>query len=113
VQSLGPDPESTMAALPLELARSLIDTALSAAKSAGIHFAAAAVDAGGNLVAFARSDGCCLAGLDSATGKAFTSAATGTATEQFYADQEDRAALAHAVAYPRPLVPIAGGCPVP
>jgi uncharacterized protein GlcG (DUF336 family) len=43
---------------------------------------------------------------------AFTSAATGTATEQLCATQEDRVVLAHAMAYPRPLVPIAGGCPV-
>lgn len=98
-----------------EEAESMIRAGLAAARSQRVAVAVAVVDTGGNLVAFGRDEGCILAGIDSAIGKAFTSAASGASTRDLshlVGEGQELYGLAGAVTYPRNLVPLAGGVPV-
>jgi len=68
--------------LSLAAARSVCDAALSEAARRGLPVSAAVVDAGGNLVAFARMDGAEIAGVVLAPDKAYTAVANSTATHE-------------------------------
>ena len=61
--------------LTLVRAQELVSRAVSEAESAGSRLNVAVVDAGGNLLAFARMDGAFLGSIDVALGKASTSVA--------------------------------------
>jgi uncharacterized protein GlcG (DUF336 family) len=74
-----------MSALPLALARELVDAACERACELGVAVSAAVVDAGGNLVAFSRMDGAEIAGPTLAVDKAYTAVAQSTSTRELAA----------------------------
>jgi uncharacterized protein GlcG (DUF336 family) len=63
--------------ITLSQAESAIAAARAQAGDHGVAVAFAVVDAGGNLVAFARADGATLITIDTAIGKAFTAISIG------------------------------------
>lgn len=73
-----------MTALRLDLATAtaLCAAALDAARARGLLVSAAVVDAGGNLVSFARMDGAEIAGTVLAPDKAYTAVANSAATHE-------------------------------
>lgn len=63
-----------------ELAHKLIHAAIAHAKKINLAISVAIVDSIGNLVAFARMDGCYLIAIGTSQGKAFTAARNGLKT---------------------------------
>ncbi len=70
------------AVLDLATAQALCAAALAAAAERGLLVSAAVVDAGGNLVAFARMDGAEIAGTVLAPDKAYTAVANSAPTHE-------------------------------
>lgn len=68
--------------LDLATAASLCAAAVEAAEARGLPVSVAVVDAGGNLVSFARMDGAEIAGTVLAPDKAYTAVANSTATHE-------------------------------
>lgn len=71
--------------IDLELAQTMIEAAQGVAASDGIAVSIAVVDAGGNLIAFARMDGAEIAGPVLAVDKAYTAVAHRVATGELTA----------------------------
>jgi uncharacterized protein GlcG (DUF336 family) len=68
--------------LQLSDCQSIVDAAVSKATELGVRVSVAVVDAGGNLVAFARMDGAEIAGPILAVDKAYTAVSNKTSTEE-------------------------------
>jgi glc operon protein GlcG len=85
----------TTAILTLTGARRVLDAAIAHAEAIGQPMCIAVVDAGGNLLAFARMDGSKAMSVTSSTNKARTAALSGEPTGGAHADVETQIALAH------------------
>ncbi len=81
--------------LTLTGARRVLDAAIDHAGTIGQPMCIAVVDAGGNLLAFARMDGSKAMSVTSSTNKARTAALSGEPTGGAHADVEMQIALAH------------------
>lgn len=94
-----------------ELASALINAAMMHAKSLNLMISVAIVDAMGNLTAFAKMDGCCLIGIGTAQGKAYTAARSGLSTPEFlvYLNENE---VPLASLQDEKLVLIPGGLPI-
>src|SRR4051794_8104179 len=98
--------------LTLGRAQALVARAISEAEAAGGRLNIPVVDAGDNLVAFARMDGALLGSIDVALGKASTSAAfemTTGALAPLVAPGQPLYGLEHAGSR---VVPVGGGAPL-
>lgn len=76
----------TRCELDLATAAALCTAAVEAAAARGLAVSAAVVDAGGNLVSFARMDGAEIAGTVLAPDKAYTAVANSAATHELARD---------------------------
>lgn len=94
-----------------ELASALINAAIEHAKLLNLKVSVAIVDAMGNLTAFAKMDDCCLIGIGTAQGKAYTAARSGLNTHDFlvYLDENE---VPLASLQDEKLVLIRGGLPI-
>lgn len=94
-----------------ELASALINAAIEHAKLLSLKVSVAIVDAMGNLTAFAKMDDCCLIGIGTAQGKAYTAARSGLNTHDFlaYLDENE---VPLASLQDEKLVLIRGGLPI-
>ena len=81
--------------LTLTGARRVLDAAIDHAEAIGQPMCIAVVDAGANLLAFARMDGSKAMSVTSSTNKARTAALSGEPTGGAHADVEMQIALAH------------------
>lgn len=81
--------------LTLAGARRVLDAAIAHAEAIGQPMCIAVVDAGANLLAFARMDGSKAMSVTSSTNKARTAALSGEPTGGAHADVEMQIALAH------------------
>lgn len=93
-------------------AETVIAAARARADEHGVAVAFAVVDAGGNLVAFARADGATLITIDTAIGKAFTAVSIGGDTANLTPAIQPGGPLfgtGLVLAGARSLVPYAGG----
>lgn len=72
---------TALASLTLDEARALIAAGEAKAQKIGVPYNLAVVDAGGNLLAFARMEGAWLGSIDIAIHKAFTARAFDMSTE--------------------------------
>ena len=94
-----------------ELALRLIQAAIEYAKRINLSISVAIVDPAGELVAFAKMDDCCLIGIGTAQGKAYTAARSALNTREFLVylkeNQVDLQSLQE-----EKLVIIAGGLPI-
>jgi glc operon protein GlcG len=99
-------------ALPLEKARAVIQGALHEARDRSLQPVTVVVlDAGGNLVAAEREDGCAMLRFPVARGKAYTALGTGTSSRTVGARNKQRPAFLASVAAAADgqFVPVAGG----
>ena len=94
-----------------ELASELIKAAMTHAKTLDLKICAALVDSVGNLVAFAKMDECCLIGIGTAQGKAYTAARSGLNTREFLAYLNENEVCLTSLQDEK-LVLIAGGLPI-
>jgi uncharacterized protein GlcG (DUF336 family) len=99
----------TVTVLTLEAAKAIGNAAEAEAAANGWHIAVAIVDAGANLLYFARSEEATLASVRGAIYKA-TTALTFTRTTKEMGDAVARGRL-HYFAFPRTL-PVEGGVPI-
>lgn len=98
--------------ITLSQAETVIAAARAEADEQGVAVAYAVVDAGGNLVAFARADGATLITIDTAIGKAFTAISIGGDTVNLTAAIQPGGPLFGTgliLAGSRSLVPYGGG----
>jgi uncharacterized protein GlcG (DUF336 family) len=96
-----------------EAARTIVEAAITAAQQTDQRFTIAVVDAGGHLNAFARMDGAGVVTIQVATDKAYTAAATGTATDAWHEFIKNDAPLATgAPTQIDRLVTFGGGIPI-
>ncbi len=93
------------------LASKLIEAAMNHAKKLELSICVAIVDTVGNLVAFGRMDKCCLIGIGTAQGKAYTAARSGLTTRDFLQYLNDEAVCVTSLQEEK-LVLIAGGLPI-
>jgi glc operon protein GlcG len=96
----------------LETAARIIDEALAAARKAGLlPLAVAVLDAGGNLVAFKREDGCGVLRFDIARGKAWAALGMGMSTRAIRDRMAQRPAFQSALAAASDgrFIPVPGG----
>jgi glc operon protein GlcG len=94
--------------LTLDGARKVLDAALAHADAIRRPMCIAVVDAGGNLLAFARMDGSKAMSVTSSTNKARTAALSGEPTGGAHADVELQVALAHECRWTN----LVGGLPI-
>ncbi|MFJ3927730.1 heme-binding protein [Streptomyces sp. NPDC090022] len=100
-------------ALSNDLARSIVDAALAAARETDLLFSVAVVDESGHLSAFARQDGSGLMTIQIAQDKAYTAAAFGLSTTDWHELAENDAQLsAGARTGIDRLVTFGGGLPI-
>ena len=98
--------------LPLALAARIVDEALAVRVGAGLlPLAVAVIDAGGNLVAFQREDGCGVLRFDIAFGKAWAALGMGMPTRAIRDRMAGRPAFqgALAAASDGRFIPVPGG----
>lgn len=98
--------------LGLEAAERILDAALAARAQAGLlPLAVAVLDAGGNLVAFRREDGCGVLRFDIAVGKAWAALGMGMSTRLIRDRLKERPAFqgALAAASNGRFIPVPGG----
>lgn len=95
-----------------EAAHIAVKAAVDAASQSGTAVVAAVVDAGGNLVALLRGGGAFLFSTDIAQDKAFTAAATGTATAAFAGYFVDDPVTREALARRERVTLLGGGLPI-
>jgi uncharacterized protein GlcG (DUF336 family) len=87
------------ASLALDAASRIVDAALAARRGEGLlPLAVAVLDAGGNLVAFKREDGCGVLRFDIARGKAWAALGMGMSTRAIRDRLKDRPAFQSALA---------------
>ncbi len=95
-----------------ELAEQMVRAAKEKARELGIAINAAIVDAGGNLVAFSRMDHAPLLSINIAQDKAYTSAAFGLPTHEWYDLIKDQPSLKTGIVHTKRLTVFGGGYPV-
>ncbi|MDI3257507.1 MAG: heme-binding protein [Kyrpidia sp.] len=99
-------------ALTHALALAMVEAAVSKAQEIGVRLNVAVADAGGNLLAFLRMDGAPLLSGEIARNKAYTAAAFGKATGDWYPFIKDEPALLHGIVHTDRLVIFGGGLPL-
>lgn len=99
-------------ALTHTAAFAMVEAAVSKAREIGVRVNVAVADAGGNLLAFLRMDGAPLLSGKIAQDKAYTAAAFGKATGEWYAFIKDDPALLHGIVHTDRLVIFGGGLPI-
>ena len=95
-----------------DLAQKMIDKAVQKATELGIKVNIAIVDQGGNLKAFCRMDGAPLLSIQIAQNKAYTAAAFGIPTHQWYDMIKDEPSLRLGIVHTEKLVIFGGGYPI-
>lgn len=103
---------SVQSSLPLAAAATIVDEAIAIGNREGLlPLAAAVLDAGGNLVAFKREDGCGVLRFDIACGKAWAALGMGMATRKIRDRLAQRPAFqgALAAASDGRFIPVPGG----
>ena len=94
------------------MARSMVDTAITEARSMDVPVTVVIVDESGVLKHVARMDGAPLVSVQTAVNKAYAAAAIGMPPDDFYAAIESDAAAVAEFATRPGLALIAGGLPV-
>jgi uncharacterized protein GlcG (DUF336 family) len=94
------------------MARSMVDTAITQARSLDVPVTVVIVDESGVLKHVARMDGAPLVSVQTAVNKAYAAAAIGMPPDDFYAAIESDAAAVAEFATRPGLALIAGGLPV-
>ena len=94
-----------------DLASNLVKAAIDHAKKLDISISVAVVDPVGNLVSFAKMDDCCLIGIGTAQGKAYTAARSGLNTVDFLHYLKENEVCISSLQEEK-LVLIAGGLPI-
>ena len=94
------------------MARSMVDTAITEARSLDVPVTVVIVDESGVLKHVARMDGAPLVSVQTAVNKAYAAAAIGMPPDDFYAAIESDAAAVAEFATRPGLALIAGGLPV-
>ncbi len=102
-----------MLGLSLEQARQVLDAALAKAEEIGSPSSVAVVDAGRELVAFARQDGALLASTEISQNKAYTARSLNMATKDVGPlTQPGQPLFGLETTHQRPLVSFGGGRPL-
>jgi uncharacterized protein GlcG (DUF336 family) len=104
--------KAVQSSLPLETAARIVDEAIKARRSEGLlPLAVAVLDAGGNLVAFKREDGCGVLRFDIARGKAWAALGMGMSTRAIRDRMAQRPAFQSALAAASDgrFIPVPGG----
>ncbi|HXF56774.1 MAG TPA: heme-binding protein [Actinomycetota bacterium] len=96
----------------LEAARRAVTACVERATELGVAVAIAIVDQGGNLKAFARMDGGPLLSSQIAQDKAWTAAAFGLPTHQWWDLVKDNPPLLHGIVKTDRLIVFGGGVPL-
>lgn len=99
-------------ALTQSLALKILEAVTNKAKEVGIKINAAIVDEGANLKAFIRMDEAALLSSDIAQNKAYTAAAFGKPTHEWYPMIKDEPALLTGIVHTDKLVVFGGGIPL-
>jgi uncharacterized protein GlcG (DUF336 family) len=99
-------------ALTQSLALKILEAVTNKAKEFGIKINAAIVDEGANLKAFIRMDEAALLSSDIAQNKAYTAAAFGKPTHEWYPMIKDEPALLTGIVHTDKLVVFGGGIPL-
>jgi uncharacterized protein GlcG (DUF336 family) len=99
-------------ALTRSLAFDMLNAICDKADELGIKINAAIVDEGANLKAFIRMDEAALLSSEIAQNKAYTSAAFGKATDEWYPMIKDEPALLTGIVHTNKLVVFGGGIPL-
>ncbi len=94
-----------------EWATKLIQAAIDHARTLNLSICVAIVDSVGNLIVFARMDDCCLIGISTAQGKAYTAARSGLNTREFLAYLNENEVPLTSLQDEK-LMLIAGGLPI-
>ncbi|OCA91709.1 cobalamin adenosyltransferase [Bacillus wudalianchiensis] len=95
-----------------DLAERMIQAAKERAAELGIAINVAIMDAGGNLLAFSRMDQAPLLSIDIAQDKAYTAAAFGRPTHEWYDVIKDKPALKTGIVHTKRLTVFGGGYPI-
>jgi uncharacterized protein GlcG (DUF336 family) len=98
--------------LTLHAARVIVDGAIRWAEEQQVAVNVAVVDQGANLMMFARMDGAPLLSATIAQNKAYTAAAFGKGTHEWYPMIAREPALLHGIVHTDRLVIFAGGLPI-
>ncbi len=99
-------------ALTQSLALKMLEAVTNKADELGIRINAAIVDDGGNLKAFIRMDEAALLSSEIAQNKAYTAAAFGKSTEEWYPMIKEEPALLTGIVHTDRLVVFGGGVPL-
>lgn len=99
-------------ALTQSLALQILGAITNKAEELGIRINAAVVDEGANLKAFIRMDEAALLSSEIAQNKAYTAAAFGKSTEEWYPMIKDEPALLTGIVHTDRLVIFGGGIPL-
>lgn len=99
-------------ALTQLLALKILEAVTNKAKELGININAAIVDEGANLKAFIRMDEAALLSSEIAQNKAYTAAAFGKPTHEWYPMIKDEPALLTGIVHTDKLVVFGGGIPL-
>jgi uncharacterized protein GlcG (DUF336 family) len=94
-----------------DFASKLVKEAIIRAKELNITISVSVVDPVGNLVAFAKMDDCCLIGIGTSQGKAYTAARSGLNNKGFLAYLKENEVCESSLQAEN-LVLIAGGIPI-
>jgi uncharacterized protein GlcG (DUF336 family) len=95
-----------------DLAKKMIDKAVQKAEELGVKVNIAIVDQGGNLKSFFRMDEAPLLSIQIAQNKAYTAAAFGIPTHQWYDMIKDEPSLRLGIVHTEKLVVFGGGYPI-
>lgn len=95
-----------------DLAQKMMNKAIEKAMELGIKVNIAIVDQGGNLKAFCRMDGAPLLSIQIAQNKAYTAAAFGILTHQWYDMIKDEPSLRLGIVHTEKLIIFGGGYPI-
>ncbi|HZG70615.1 MAG TPA: heme-binding protein [Chondromyces sp.] len=93
-------------------AQLMVQAAMEKAKELGIAVNVSIVDAGGNLLAFSRMDGAPLLSIEISQNKAYTAAAFGVPTHEWYDMIKDDPALKTGIVHTNRLTVFGGGYPI-
>jgi glc operon protein GlcG len=98
--------------LSLEAAKVMMDAAVEEALRLGVGVCVAVVDVGANLLSFMRMDDAPLLSIDIAHNKAYSAAAFGKGTHEWYPLIEKEPALLHGLTHTERLIIFGGGLPL-
>jgi len=99
-------------ALTQSLTLKMLEAITNKAEELGIKINAAIVDEGANLKAFIRMDEAALLSGEIAQNKAYTAAAFGKPTHEWYPMIKDNPALLHGIVHTNRLIVFGGGIPL-